>query len=107
MKMRAMTMEAFAEQINEHIRHAEEKHPKFADELVGNVSSYREDAERMRVLNSYMEQDGRVMASALLWEEMYEFLVEVQAGNIEKAKAEAGDVAAVLYRTIKMMEDRQ
>lgn len=107
MRIQGMITEAFAKLINEHIRHAEEKHPKFADRLVGNVSSYRDDAERMRVLISYMEQDGRVMASALLWEEMYEFLAEVQAGNIEKAKAEAGDVAAVLYRTIKMMEDRQ
>lgn len=97
----------FAELINNHIKHAEEQHPKFADRFSGEFQRFAADAEEMREIILFQESEGNVSVSAILFEEVYEFLAEVAAGNLEKAKAEAGDVAAVLYRTIKMMEDKQ
>lgn len=93
--------------VHEHIKHAEAQHPKFADRFTGEFQRFAEDAEEMRKIILFQESEGSVSVSAILLEEVYEFLAEVAAGNLEKAKAEAGDVAAVLYRTIKMMEDKQ
>lgn len=93
--------------VHEHIKHAEAKHPKFADRFCVCEDGYLFSIKSMQQEIAKQVAGGKVCASSLLFEEVYEFLAEVAAGNLEKAKAEAGDVAAVLYRTIKMMEDKQ
>lgn len=102
-----LTVEGFNSVVDRHIAHAIEKHSLFAHELCEQTDHYAKSATMLQTQVEEQLKAGCVYADTLLWEEVYEFLAEVEKGDITRAKAEAGDVAAVLYRMIKLMEERQ
>lgn len=84
--------EQFYALCEEHLRHAREKHPKFAKK----VSMFGEDtldlaAHRYKNLGSYFVED-------ILLSEVYEFLAEIKRGNMARAREEAADIVAVVLR---------
>lgn len=97
---------AFGWIIQRHIDHAIEKHPLFAHETHNPHADFRSEAAGMQQSVEGQIEAGKVYADSLLLEEVYEFLAEVKDGNLIAAKGEAGDVAAVLFRIIQMMEAR-
>lgn len=99
-----LSPEAFGMIVKGHIAGAEKRHPFFAHETHNPHADYRSEAAGMQQSVEGQIEDGKVYADSLLLEEVYEFLAEVKDGNLVAAKAEAGDVAAVLYRMIKLME---
>ena len=80
-----------------HVEHARQKHPQFAKRVL-----WREDDLYNR--NEALFQKRRIedgySLEAILMSEVHEFLVEMHNGNLERAKEEAADVMAVLYRAI-------
>lgn len=101
-----LTVEGFNSVVDRHIAHAIEKHSLFAHELCDRQDSYAQSAEVTQTAVKAQLAAGCVYADTLLFEEVYEFLAEVQKGDITRAKEEAGDVTAVLYRMIKKMEEQ-
>ena len=70
---------------------AHERHPDFAYVLRDNAEDYAEKAADLKADSTL---------HAVLLAECYEFLAEISKGDHARAKAESGDVIAVLYRAL-------
>lgn len=95
----------FYSAIDAHIEHAENKHPHFADVIDNNSvrsCNYLDEAMRYkREISRYT----KVAIHDILLSEVYEFLAELEEKDLSRAKEEACDIAAVLYRAIDWLED--
>lgn len=94
-----MNTQDFYELIEAHIVHAKEKHPAFPPWTGCDI------------LQTYYNRFAKVLqdkpdqpADIIMFEEAGEFLVEYHAGNFERAKEEAGDLIAVLFRMLESMK---
>lgn len=70
---------------------AHERHPDFAYVLRAAAENYADKAADLK-------PDSTL--HAVLLAECYEFLAEMARGDFDRAKQEAGDVIAVLYRAL-------
>ena len=82
------------------LQKARREHPTFCPVLTGDSAeaTYRHAAEEQRI----WQKEDTITLRAVLLEEVYEFLAEVAAGNLEAAIGEAGDVLAVMYRALNL-----
>lgn len=95
---------------NDHITHAQKKHPVFAtclsESTVSNLEKrYNEYAVMYRGQLRAALNRGIAPVETILLEEVYEFLEAVAAGDSIAIREEAADIVAVLYRVVnKEME---
>lgn len=82
------------------LRKARREHPNFCPVLTGPSAeaTYRYEADKAR----FWQKEDSISLRHVLQEEVYEFLAEVAAGNLEAAISEAGDVLAVMYRALNL-----
>jgi hypothetical protein len=92
----ASRREAFFKKCSEHLDHAREKHPQFAEKVtVHTTELYNEYVAGIH--KRRIERNGYALED-ILESEVHEFLVEAQRGNKERALEEACDIVAVLMR---------
>ena len=90
--------EQFYALCDEHLRHAREKHPFFAD----CVSGFLNDAWfKCHALSHKNELDEDPSVENVLLSEVYEFLAELERGDKARAREEAADIVAVLLRALE------
>lgn len=99
----ASKREAFFRKCSEHLDHAREKHPFFANGVLddckqGNVL---DEVVTLEMAKYYKRKIAKspVLEHVLL-SEIYEFLAESHKGDMERALEEACDIVAVLMRFI-------
>ena len=88
----------FFKTCEKHVIHARQKHPLFAKKVLTRstelANEYLAGKHKKDIaLNGFALED-------VLLSEVHEFLVEAHRGNIDRAKEEAADIVAVLYRAI-------
>jgi hypothetical protein len=94
----ASRREAFFKKCSEHLDHAREKHPFFAERVI-----VRDTELANEYLAGMHKRDIKRNGFALediLESEIHEFLVEAHRGNLDRAAEEACDIVAVLMRFI-------
>lgn len=89
---------AFWDTCEEHLKHAREKHPKFA-----KVVSQFYQNEHEANLRHLRETNGYVLSNApsiynILREEVEEFMIELLRGDLDRAREEGADIIAVILR---------
>lgn len=91
-------IEIFNQLCRDHIEHAREKHPKFA-EIASFYNTYVLDnlAQSHRLIVLEKAQTVHM----ILLSEVYEFLAELKRGNYDRAREEAADIVAVLWRALQ------
>lgn len=92
-------MYPFFERCKRHIEHARQKHKFFAERVLNNP----ERCDLLDVMSEMAQYYKRQITENptlenVLLSEIYEFLAEAHNGNMERAKEEAADVVAVMYR---------
>lgn len=82
------------------LQKARREHPTFCPVLTGDSAeaTYRHAAEEQRI----WQREDTITLRAVILEEVYEFLAEIAAGNLEAAISEAGDLLAVMYRALNL-----
>lgn len=87
----------FFDLISKHIDHAREKHPLFAKKI-----NWRKP-ECFSFYAKYHKQNiadhGYTIEDVFL-SECYEFLEALESGDLDRAREEAADVVAVIYRAL-------
>lgn len=103
-----MNIKEFHTLIDEHIVHAKEKHPLFAHVLAhGAAGSYDALARgEKRIIQADMRINA-CSAITVVSAELYEFFFELASGNLDRAKEEAADLVAVIYRALEMLEAKE
>lgn len=102
-----MTEDSFYNACREHIVHAKAKHPLFAHQSTDLPAPfYHLEAIRTKRLLKLSAQCGQASIEQVLDCEVQEFLHELSFENLERAKAEAADIVAVLYRALEWIEER-
>lgn len=104
----ASKREKFFDLCDGHIDHAIEKHPTFAHLLTGTKDErfYTACTERAKSDLSDEVEHGYSCTDTILYAELYEFLSELARGDLTRAREEAADVVAVLYRALSMLESQ-
>lgn len=90
---------------NDHITHAEKKHPMFAncitESTVANIEKrYHEYVEMYQGQLRAALNRGTAPLETILLEEVYEFLEALASGDSVNVQEEAADIVAVLYRAV-------
>lgn len=104
----ASKREKFFDICDGHIDHAIEKHPTFARLLTGTKDErfYTSCAEKTKSDLAEEVEHGYSCTDTILDAEIYEFLSELARGDLTRAREEAADVVAVLYRALSMLESQ-
>lgn len=104
----ASKREKFFDLCDQHIDHAIEKHPNFARLLTStkNEKVYIACAEKTKSDLAEEVEHGYSCTDTILDAEIYEFLAELARGDLTRAREEAADVVAVLYRALSMLESQ-
>lgn len=87
---------AFWDTCEEHLKHAREKHPFFADRV-----SASEKAHAFFAIKAAIEKERIKYEPSLenvLIGEVYEFLSEMARGDLDRAREEGADIVAVILR---------
>lgn len=100
-----MNEEAFWKICSEHVEHARDKHPHFADVVMNRnhitpEASAASIALRTKAVIAYEARSGRASIENILLGEVYELLTELARKDRARAIEEAADVVAVVYRAI-------
>lgn len=104
----ASKREKFFDLCDQHIDHAIEKHQLFAHLLTSTRSEkvYTSCAEKTKSDLAEEVEHGYSCTDTILDAEIYEFLSELARGDLIRAREEAADVVAVLYRALSMLENQ-
>ena len=104
----ASKREKFFDLCDLHIDHAIEKHPTFAHLLTSTKDEkfYTACAERVKSNLAEEVEHGYSCIDTILDAEINEFLAELARGDLTRAREEAADVVAVLYRALSMLESK-
>lgn len=104
----ASKREKFFDLCDGHIDHAIEKHPTFAYLLTSTKDEkvYTACAEKTKSDLAEEVEQGYSCTDTILDAEIYEFLSELARGDLTRAREEAADVVAVLYRALSMLENQ-
>lgn len=103
-----MTLKEFHALIDAHIVHAKEKHPIFAHKLMRSPMEYYDSlANGAKLAIKTCVQNEDCPASVVIIAELYEFFTELAAGNLDRAKEEAADTVATIYRALEMLEEQK
>lgn len=101
----AAKRESFFNLCDQHIDHAIQKHPFFAHFLTSRDEKvYTACAEKTKSDLAEEVEHGYSCTDTILEAEVNEFLAELARGNLTRAREEAADVVAVLYRSLSMLE---
>lgn len=87
--------------INEQLRKAEKKHPKFCDELIPPGFDFDEDEKRWKKWN---DEATTHYACDLFNEEFYEALNAYQQGDKAHALQELSQCGAVILRMMEVVD---
>ena len=104
----ASKREKFFDLCDGHIDHAIDKHPLFAHLLTSTKDEkfYTSGMERAKSDLAEEVEYGYSCTDTILDAEIYEFLAELARGDLTRAREEAADVVAVLYRALSMLENQ-
>lgn len=107
-----MSSQEFFDLCQKHILHAKAKHPLFAHQAVScpvvtERNYFLDKAIHFKRLLQSKARLGKASIELVLLSEMNEFMHEVFNGNIDRAKEEAADVVAVLFRAIEWMNENK
>lgn len=103
-----MNLKEFHALIDEHIVHAKEKHPLFAHMLTHDAAwIYDAHAKREKRIIQTDVRMNACAATTVVSAELYEFFAELASGNLDRAKEEAADLVATIYRALEMLEDKK
>lgn len=102
----AAKRETFFNLCDQHIDHAIQKHPLFAHLLTSTRDEKVYTACAVRAKSDLAEEveHGYACTDTIIESEINEFLAELARGDITRAREEAADIVAVLYRALSMLE---
>lgn len=95
-----MNLDDFFAQCEAHLEHAKNSHPMFVETIDNNAIRRANYGNFAKIAEFDCEHSIKTSLHDVLIEEVYEFLYEVSKGHLHRAKEEAADIVAVLFRAI-------